>query len=248
MSKKRVSLTLDQKLVKQVDTEADRRDLNRSSMVEEIIDGYFKRKGVDTAAVLCGGEQERTLELVDGKPVLSHILDHLASEGINRVILLAGKNRDIEQKFESEYRGMALEYVLEDEPEGTASALKKIEGKIDKNFAVLNGHVITDTDIRDMLRVHEEEKAVATMALTAVEDPSKYGVARLKGRKILGFKEKPEKEENPSRLINAGTYIFSPEIFSRLDKDNLEDVFKDLSEQSELCGYIYGGKWRAFEE
>jgi len=244
MAKKRVSLTVDKDLVEKLDREAERRGINRSSMVEEVVDGYFKRKGVDTAAVLCGGEQLKTLELVDGKPVLSHILDQLASQGINRVILLIGENEEIKESFGSEYRGMALEYFQEEKPEGTASAIEGIKDKVDSSFVVLNGHVVTDVDIRDMVRTHEEEDAVATMALTAVENPSKYGVARLKGREILGFEEKPEEGEEPSRLINAGTYIFSPSIFSRIKTNGLDQVFKDLSDRSELYGYIYGGKWK----
>lgn len=248
MAKKRISLTLDEGLVGRIDEEAGRRDLNRSSMVEEIVDGYFKRKGVDTAVVLCGGEQNRSLELHNGKPVLSHILDHLASEGINRVVLLLGKNQSIKENFGSEYRGMVLDYIQEEEPRGTAAALKKVEGKIGKTFVVLNGHVIADVDIQDMLRVHDEEEAQATMALTSVEKPSDYGVVRLKGREILGFEEKPEEGEEPSRLINAGTYLLDPSIFSKLDEDSLENVFEDLSGSSDLHGYIYGGKWKEIKD
>jgi NDP-sugar pyrophosphorylase family protein len=86
------------------------------------------------------------------------------------------------------------------------------------------------------------------LALTTVEDPSRYGVARLKGRRILGFEEKPAKGKEPSRLINAGTYIFDPEIFSHLDADSLEEVFEQLASQSSLSGYIYGGKWKDIDE
>ncbi len=243
MSKKRISLTLERELVEKVDLEAEDKGLNRSSMVEQIVESHFKRKGVGTAAVLCGGAESKTLELVEGKPVLSHILDHLRSQGINRTILLVGRNREIENQFGSEYRGIALEYVFEDEPEGTASALSKIESKVNEDLVVLNGHVAADVDIRDMLKVHEDEDAVATMALTTVENPSNYGVARLKGREILGFEEKPSKGEEPSRLINSGTYIVSPSIFSRLNGSNLESVFESLAATSELYGYIYGGKW-----
>lgn len=99
-----------------------------------------------------------------------------------------------------------------------------------------------------MLRVHEEENPAATMALTAVENPSDYGVAELKGRRILGFKEKPEPGSEPSRLINAGTYILDPRIFDRLDHRSLENVFENLAEKGKLSGYIYGGEWREIQD
>lgn len=247
MSKKRVSLTLDESLVHRVDAEAESQDLNRSQLVEQIVKGYFKQQGIDTAVILCGDPKLRTLELYDGKPVLSHILDNLADEGISRVVLLSGENTEIEDNFGSEYHGLALEYISESEPEGTAAALEKVKDKVDGTFAALNGHVIADVDLQDMLRAHDEAESVATMALTAVEDPSNYGVVRLKGRRILGFKEKPESGKEPSRLINAGTYIFEPSIFDELDRNSLEQVFEKLADNSDLSGYIYGGKWEEIE-
>lgn len=247
MSKKRVSLTLDKSLVERIDAEAESKELNRSQTVENIIEGYFKQQGIDTAVILCGDPELKTLELYDGKPVLSHILDHLSDEGVSRAVLVVGRNDEIEQNFGSEYHGIALEYVSEDEPEGTAAALEKVEQKVEGAFLGLNGHVIADVDIQDMLRVHDESNSVATMALTAVEDPSSYGVARLKGRRILGFEQKPDSGEEPSRLINAGTYIFEPEIFDHLNEKSLEAVFKQLADNSELSGYIYGGRWKEVE-
>jgi len=247
MSKKRVSLTLDERLVERVDAEAELEDVNRSQLVEQIIQGHFKQQGIDTAVILCGDPELKTLELYDGKPVLSHILDNLAEENISRAILLTGENTEIEENFGSQYHGLALEYVSETELEGTAAALQKIKDRVDSTFVTLNGHVIADVDLQDMLRAHEEADSIATMALTAVEDPSNYGVASLKGKRILGFKEKPEPGNEPSRLINAGTYILEPTIFESLDHNSLEQVFEQLADSSELSGYIYGGKWEEIE-
>ena len=248
MPKQRVSLTIEEALVKRVDGEAERKDVNRSQMVEKILDSYFKQKGVETAVVFCGDPEVKTLELYEGKPVLSHVLDNLSEEGISRVILLIGQNDEIEENFGSEYSEIALEYVYEDEPKGTAAALKQVEEKIGETFIAMNGHVIADVDIQDMLSVHDEEGTTATMALTAVEDPSNYGVARLKGRKVLGFEDRPETGEEPSRLINAGTYVLSPKIFSQLEPDSMGEVFKQLASGSELTGYIYGGDWQEIDD
>lgn len=247
MSKKRVSLTLEEELVDRVDTEADVNNVNRSQQVEEILQSYFRNKDIETAVIFCGGEETHSMNNYDGKPVLGHIIDNLSEDGIKRIILLSGKNREeIESHFGSAYRGVNLEYVSEEEPEGTAIALSKIEDRISNTFLVLNGHVLSDVDIDDMLEVHRDEDSTATIALTTVTDTEEYGVARLKGRTILGFEEKPSPGEEPSRLINAGTYIFEPEIFSQLDEDSIEEVFENLSSQRKLSGYIYGGEWKDF--
>lgn len=249
MSKKRVSLTLEEELVDRVDTEADVNDVNRSQQVEEILQNYFRSKSIETAVIFCGGEETYSMNKYEGKPVIGHIIDNLSEEGIKRAILLSGKNRDeIESHFGSMYRGVNLEYVSEEEPKGTAVALGKIEDRISSTFLLLNGHVLSDVDIEDMLEVHRDEESIATMALTTVTDTEEYGVARLKGRTILGFEEKPSPGEEPSRLINAGTYILEPDIFDQLDENTLEEVFERLSDLKKFSGYIYGGKWKDFSE
>jgi len=247
MSKKRVSLTLEEELVDRIDVEADMNDVNRSQQVEEILQEYFRSKAIDTAVIFCGGEEARSMHEWDSKPVLAHIMDNLEEEKIKRIILLAGRNREkIESHFGSSYRSISLEYVYEEEPKGTAAALQKIREKVGNTFLVLNSHVLSDVDLEDMLEVHREEESLATMALTTVTDTEEYGVARLKGRSILGFEEKPSPGEEPSRLINAGTYIFEPDIFHQLDADSIEEVFEKLSSQRKLSGYIYGGEWKDF--
>ena len=249
MAKKRVSLTLEEELVKRIDAEAEINDVNRSRQVENIIEEYFRNRSIRTAVIFCGGEELQSMEKWQGKPVLAHIIDNLNLEDIQRVILLAGENReDIEDHFGSRYRSVNLEYVSEDEPKGTAAALSKVEGRINSTFIALNGHVVSDVDLEDMLEVHRDEGSIATMALTTVTDTEQYGVAQLKGRTILGFEEKPSPGEEPSRLINAGTYILEPEIFEMLDEDSLEDVFEKLAAQKKLSGYIYGGEWKDFDE
>lgn len=250
MPKSRISLTIEDGLLERIDKEADERSQNRSQLVEDIVRQYFKRKVISTAVVLCGDEDNKTLELYEGKPVLSHILDQLELEGINRVILLVGKNKEeIEPHFGSQYNNIALEYIEEKQPAGTGKALKKVGEKIDKTFLTVNGHVISGVDIQDMLKTHKDNNNLATMSLTTVEDPSSYGVAKLKGSSIQGFKEKPEKGEEPSRLINAGTYIFEPQIFEVLkDFKELNELFEHLASRNELTGYIYGGEWKDIQK
>jgi mannose-1-phosphate guanylyltransferase len=244
MPKKRVSLTLEESLVEKIDAEADDNSINRSQQVEEILSEYLEGRGIDTAVVLCGDPENKAMNEYRGDPVLAHVLENLEEQGISRVFLLAGRNVDeIVEEFGSRFEGMELEYVSEEEPKGTAAALQNVSDEVSKPFVTVNGHVIADVDITEMMDIHRDEDSLCTMALTSVEDPSGYGVAKLKGRRILGFEEKPEGEVF-SRLINAGTYIFDPEIFSRLDEDSLEEVFEKLADSGELSGYIYGGKWK----
>ena len=250
MPKSRISLTIEDKLLDKINNEAEQKSKNRSQLVEDIVNNYFDRKGLSTAMVLCGDEENKTLRLYKGKPVISHILDQLEKEGIKRAVLLVGKNKDkLEPHFGSQYKNIALEYVEEDKLEGAAKALKEVRKKINETALVVNGHVISDVDIQDMLRTHKESQKPATISLTTVEDPSSYGVVELKGNEIEGFSEKPRKGSEPSRLINAGTYIFEPEIFELLNNFNeLNSLFGHLAAETRLTGYIYGGEWKDIQE
>ncbi len=244
MSKTRVSLTVNEELLKRMDAEADHKGLNRSQMFEEVVKNYIYGQDIDTAVVFCGGEELRSLKNIDGKPALAHVVEGLKENNISRLILLAGKNEEKVRERFSWGQGLDVEFVSEEEPEGTASALKKLEQRIGKTFLAVNGNVVADVDIGDMLKVHRAENRAATIALTTVEDPSEYGAVRLKGRKVLGFEEKPEPGEEPTKLVNAGTYIFEPTIFEYLDDKALDKVFTSLASSDELSGYIYGGEWK----
>lgn len=244
MGKKRVSLTLKEELVERIDDKAGREGFNRSEMVEKVLRNHLNRKDITTAVIFAGDPEGKAMEDFEGRPVLEHVIERLSFRGINRVVLLVGNNREeVEEYFGSDYSGTAIEYVTEDQPRGTAAALSEVRERVEGTFLVLNGHVITEVDVDEMLRTHRDEDRTATMALTTVEKPSQYGVARMKGRRILGFEEKPEPGEEPSRLINAGTYILDDSIFEELDEDSLESVFRRLASESQLTGYIYGGEW-----
>jgi NDP-sugar pyrophosphorylase family protein len=111
---------------------------------------------------------------------------------------------------------------------------------------MLNGDELKDINIPRMFRLHKRKNALATIALTTVDDPSQYGVAKLSGTRILEFVEKPKKGEAPSNLINAGFYILEPGIvdmipdsFSMIEKE----VFPKLAAQGKLRGFPFAGQW-----
>lgn len=244
MAKKRVSLTLSEELVKKIDDKADRQEENRSRTIEHILGEYFSKNALSTAVIFCGDKEAKCLEEYNDKTVLEHILSHLVENRIEEIYLLAGQNEEeISEVCRDQYAKVELKYISEDEPRGTAAALRQLENEIDETFLAVNGHVLTDVDLEHMYQAHRNSDSAATIALTSVNNPSTYGVARLKGDKILGFEEKPDKGEEPSNLINAGTYILKPEIFQKLNRDEIGQVFENLAHNQELSGYIYGGKW-----
>ncbi len=257
--KERITITLDKNLLEQIDKRVDGTDIkNRSQEIETMLSDALGTNMPSKAVLLVGGRGTRLKPLTDktpkglikvqGKAITEHLFDLLKKYGIREVILSTGH---LKEKFREHFGdgskvGMSISYVEEDEPLGTAGPLKLAKKQLMGSFIVSNGDELKDINIARMFRLHKRKGALATLALTSVEDPSAYGVARLDGSRIVEFVEKPKKEESPSNFINAGFYILESEVidmipggFSMLEKD----VFPKLAKMGKLRGFPFAGQW-----
>jgi len=121
---------------------------------------------------------------------------------------------------------------------------------IDDTFFVLSGDVLIDLDLNKLLKFHREKKAIATIVLTEVDDPTHYGIAVLdEDDQIVKFLEKPSPQEVFSKLANAGTYVLEPEVFDYIETEKGEiDFSKDLfpvliEKKAGVFGYKLDGYW-----
>jgi mannose-1-phosphate guanylyltransferase len=147
-----------------------------------------------------------------------------------------------------------LSYTVEETPLGTAGAVKNAGGFIDEPTLVFNGDIFTDLDITAMIENHKHNKAMLTIALTPVEDPTSYGLVETDNRnKIVRFLEKPNPDEITTNMINAGTYILEPEVISLIPSQTNcsfeRDIFplllrekKDVFAYPEDCYWMDIGK------
>lgn len=183
------------------------------------------------AIILVGGRGTRLQPLTDsrpkpmlpilGRPFLEHQLLFLKSHGVTSVTFACGfMPGEISSYFGDGSRlGIKLTYALEPEPLDTAGAIAFAARTLPpQRLVVCNGDVLTDLDIRKLLVLHNERKAVATIALTPVDDPTRYGLVRTgDSDEVLAFLEKPSIEEaGDDRYINAGTYILEPAVIDRV--------------------------------
>jgi mannose-1-phosphate guanylyltransferase len=113
---------------------------------------------------------------------------------------------------------------------------------------MLNGDVLTDIDVTAELRQHEQTRALATLALIPVEDPSAYGLVRRNpDHSVREFVEKPGPEQIDTDLINAGAYVIERSVLDQIGPAgtniSLErEVFPALV-GSGLYGYAADGYW-----
>ena len=153
---------------------------------------------------------------IANRPHIERVFDLLKSHGITDVVLLTSY---LSESFEevlarAEADGMSVETTFEKDPLGTAGAFKNAEGFVGNDaFVAFNGDILTDLNLTQVIEWHRSKKALATIVLHEVDDPSAYGVVPTDddGR-VTGFVEKPPAGQAPTNLINAGIYVFEPEV------------------------------------
>ncbi len=189
---------------------------------------------------------------VGGRPMIEHVVEHLAAHGVDEVVLALGFRPDA---FRSAYPdgrccGVRLRYALEPEPLDTAGAVAfaAAHAGVDDTFVVCNGDVLTDLDVTSLVAFHRRRGALATIHLTAVEDPSAFGVVPTDDTgRVLAFVEKPPAGEAPTNLVNGGTYVVEPEVLERVPagrRVSIErETFPDLVASGRLYGLASPASW-----
>jgi mannose-1-phosphate guanylyltransferase len=202
------------------------------------------------ALILAGGKGTRLRPLtvytpkpivpICNRPFLLYQIDTLRRAGITDITLsLSYQPNKIEQLLgDGSDHGVKLKYTVEPQPMGTAGAYKFAEDLIREPTVVFNGDILTDLDLKAVIREHNERKATATIVLTPVKDPTTYGVVETeKDGRVRRFLEKPKVEEITSNNINAGTYVLEPKVLDYLPKgENYSfeyGLFPDLLKRGE---------------
>jgi mannose-1-phosphate guanylyltransferase len=178
-------------------------------------------------------------------------MERLAESGVNGVTLAVKYMAEaFMQRYGESRHGMKISYSIEKKPMRTGGAIKYAEEQIghEEPFMVLNGDIFTTIDYTALIKKHKENKAVATIAVYRVEDPSRYGTVKLtEENRITQFIEKAPPGKAPSNLINAGVYVLDPEIFDYIPSGrpvSIEhEVFPKLAEQGKLFGHEFKEIW-----
>jgi len=222
------------------------------------------------ALILAGGVGTRLRPLsctrpkllfpIANRPLLDLTIERLAKNGVEEVILAVNFMAErLEAVFGKTRYGVTLHYSRDKPPKrktpdsqkslGTGGPIRQAEKLLGKEepFFVLNGDILADVDYSEILDAHQSYDATATLALHRVEDPSRFGVAKLtKENRIEAFVEKPKKN-TPSNLANAGIYVLEPDIFQYIQagkRCSIErEVFPKLAEERKLFGHEIKGLW-----
>ena len=221
------------------------------------------------AVVLVGGFGTRLRPITNSLPkpllplgqrtILEWLLVHLARGGVTDAVLALGfKPEPFMQAYpDARCAGVRLSYAIEDSPLDTAGAIgfaARSAGLRERGeaFVVANGDIVTDLSVGGLVAAHRanvQHGARATIHLTPVADPSQYGVVESEAGsgRVRGFLEKPAPGTTASRHVNAGTYVFEPDVLDMLPGDaplSVERViFPALVERRALFAHPTDDYW-----
>lgn len=219
---------------------------------------------VTKAILLAGGRGTRLFPLtndlpkpllpIDNIPTLSRILRQLEKTDIRRATLTVGYlGEAIAARYGGLFRTLHLDYAYEQEPLGTAGAVRAAAFSDAQNardpddILVLSGDALFEGDLSALIDTHYRHGNDVTLAAKLSEDVSGYGVILGQNARIEAFYEKPDPASTPSHLINAGIYLLSRRVLEEIPDgrcDFARELFPSLLEKGYRLGYhVFDEYW-----
>jgi NDP-sugar pyrophosphorylase family protein len=206
------------------------------------------------AVILAGGKGTRLapyttvlpkpLVPIADRPILELVIRQLARHGFNRVDLSVGHLGGLIKAYLDHVdlpEGLELSYCWEDEPLGTAGALRRIEG-LDEPFLAMNGDVLTTLDYGQLMRFHQGHDASLTIATHRQAVDVDLGVIESEDGVVTEFVEKPTMRFDAS----MGVYVYDPEVLELIPDGHFDfpDVVRAMLDGGkEVAAYTGPGVW-----
>ena len=245
MKKAKIAISVDNSLLKIIDSKVDGSVIrSRSQAIEYFLKRGLQEQSVNIAVLLLKGEhQSIALKNVKGGPLIRQQIGFFSKYGIKTVYIVTQHTKNINLILSEISDAKINVEIIEKQARGNADALKSIKGKVGSSFVVMSGDTYNDFDLLKMIRKHMESEKLATMGLMTREKTTSYGTAILDGDLIVDFQEKPR--HYSTNIVNAGIYIFKPEVFELFENVNSleKDLFPKLARLKQLVGFFTYGEY-----
>lgn len=213
------------------------------------------------AILLVGGFGTRLMPLtkntpkpmltVAGVPVTEHQIAMAKAAGITEIVLATSYLSEVFIPYfgDGSKWGIKIKYAVEKEPLGTGGGIRNAAKLFESSetVVVLNGDVLSSHNLAEQIRQHEAHNADVTLHLTQVEDARAFGCVPTDSEgRVTAFLEKME---NPvTNQINAGCYVFNPNIISNIPMDTVVSVERETFPQlvahgAKVFGYLENAYW-----
>ena len=206
---------------------------------------------------------------VGGRPVLWHIMKNLAHFGVNEFVVAAGYRGEVIREYFLNYQARMHDFTIDlgsgaitQHGESHSEALWRVTvadtgaltmtgGRvhrtsryIDGRFLVTYGDGLADVNISSLLAFHEAHGRLATV--TTIRPLSRFGVMDLADDgSVVKFREKPQTDD----YVNAGFFIFEPEVLGYLTDDCVleQEPLEHLARDGQLMAYRHDGFWQPMD-
>ena len=252
MPKTKISITINEKTLKDIDSIIDNIYIrNRSQAIEHLAKSALGEN--KNAVILLGGNEEnlkissneyRATAKIRNNTIIGLAIKKLRENNFKTIYIVARHNlltRLFDMLKDGSDFGAKVIYIEEKSSNGTGDSLRALKGKINTNFLVAYGDLIfTKINIDELWNDHIKQNAVATIMLTTSSKPSEKGTVRVEGNKVLTFTQKPKKSD--IYLVFSPIFVTEPQIFEYSGTSLESEIFPELAEKGLLNGHLSSEK------
>jgi len=248
MKKPKIAISLDKNLLSLVDSKVDGSVIrSRSQAVEFFLKKGLQGQSINSAVLLIKGEQQlKLLKKLKGKSLIQNQIEFFSKNGIINLFIVTQHTKNINLLLDEVSDSSINVEIVESDVKGNAQALLVLKNKLKNSFVAMSGDTYNNFDLLKMVKKHMEIDKMSTMGLMTREKTAGYGTAILDGDFVVDFQEKPK--QSSTNIVNAGIYIFKPEIFELFENVNSleKDLFPKLARMKQLAGFFTYGEYEHF--
>ncbi len=158
---------------------------------------------------------------VANKPISQYVLEDLVEAGVEEIVLVLGGTHSEKVTGyygDGRYFNAKLSYVHQSEPKGIAHAVELCKEYVSNaSLIVYLGDNLLKGSVKEFVEIFKTSNYDAMILLCEVENPQRFGVAKLdETGKLVGLVEKPK--QPPSNYALTGIYFFKPSIFEMIKR------------------------------
>ncbi len=185
---------------------------------------------------------------IKDKPLIHHIMDHYAKYGHKDFYIALGyKGNVIKNYFKKKiFSKWNINLIETGKKTMTGGRLKKFKKLMNnERFLLTYGDGLSNVNIKKLIKFHKQNKKIST--LTAVRPPARFGAIKIKGNKVVYFKEKSKLDEG---WINGGFFVMEPKIFKYIKGNQTfleKEPLVNLSKKKNLIAFKHLGFWQCMD-
>ena len=198
-------------------------------------------------------DKPKPMVLINGQPILWHLMNIFSLQGFNDFIISTGYKSDVVEKWvsknnilDSNFKQMNIRTVdtgLHTQTGGRISEVMKMFPK--ERVIATYGDGLANVSIKKLLDFHTRHGKLATV--TAVRPPARFGYMKIEGNTVTHFGEKNQSDEG---WINGGFFVLEPQItdyVKSLDEPFESGALVRLANESNLMAYHHESFWQPMD-